>query len=370
MKLTTAKSIKLALFAILGIAILGYAIYTIGKQRNLFGNNITVTGVFKDVSGLKIGNNVRFSGINVGTVSDIRIISDSLVQVELTIEKKVTEFIRQDSRMEISTEGLMGNKVISITPGSRNKPTIQNGDEIKTIEAVQIDEIMEELKNSSVNTSRVTENLAEITDKINQGEGVFGKLFTDTTFTNNLDRISRNTAGLTKNVTKITEKVNQEQGIIGKLLSDTTVANRFSQAGENLLESTENLKEITNKINKGEGVFGKMYTDTSFTKNLDKASKNINYTSERAKEISDNLVKITEDISRGKGFINKLLTDSIFADSLEQTILQIDKSAKELDKAAKTVRKNWFIRTFSSNKEEKEPSKEEKEENPEPQENK
>ena len=360
MKLTVEKSIRLGIFIVLGIAIFAYAIYIVGKQRNLFGNTFAVSGIFKDVSGLKIGSNVRYSGINVGTVSNIRLVNDTLVKVKVTLEDKVHKFIREDSQMEISTEGVMGNKVVNITPGTASKPVVDEGDVLGTVEAVKIDDIMEELRKSSMNTTVVTRNLAEITTKINQGEGVFGKIFTDTSFTNNLDQISRNTATLTENFSTITSNINKEQGVLGRLLSDTSLANEFNLAGKNLLQSTQNLKQITDKINQGEGVFGKIFTDTSFINNLNQSARNLNYTSQQAKTISENLVKITRHMESGKGTINKLLTDSTFADSLDSTLKNINKTAIELDKASETVRNNWFIKTFSSKKEEEKEVKENK----------
>lgn len=345
------------------IAIFSYAIYIIGKQRNLFGNTFTVSGIFKDVSGLKVGSNVRYSGINVGTVSTIKLVNDTLVRVQATLEDKVHPFIREDSRMEIGSEGVMGNKVVNITPGTSTQPVVDEGDVLGTIEAVKIDEILEQLERSSINTTIVTKNLAEITSKINQGEGIFGKLFTDTSFTNNLDKISRNTAQLTRNFSTISGNINEEEGVIGKLLSDTTLAREFDQSGHNLLESTRELKEITEKINQGGGLFGKMFSDTTFTRSLGSSAKNLDYTTRQAKIISKNLAKITRQMESGRGVINKLLTDSVFADSLDGTLKNINKSAKELDQAAETVRKNWFIRTFSSKKQDQEQPEDEEQEN-------
>jgi len=360
--MTIQKSIRLGVFIIVGIAIFAYAIYIIGKQRNLFGNTFNVSGIFKDVSGLKVGSNVRYSGINVGTVSTIKLVNDTLVRVQATLENKVHPFIREDSRMEIGTEGVMGNKVVNITPGSSTQPVVDEGDVLETIEAVKIDEILEQLERSSINTTIVTKNLAKITSKINQGEGIFGKLFTDTSFTNNLDEISRNTAQLTRNFSTISGNINKEEGVIGKLLSDTTLANEFDQSGHNLLESTRELKEITEKINQGGGLFGKMFTDTAFTRSLGNSAENLEYTTRQAKTISENLAKITRQMESGRGVINKLLTDSVFADSLDGTLKNINRSAKELDQAAEIVRKNWFIRTFSSKKQEQEQPEREEEE--------
>lgn len=113
MRLTSSKKIRLWLFIIIGISLFGsavYIIYIIGKPENLIGKNFLVYGIFKDVNGLNVGNNVRYSGVNVGTVSGLKIINDTSVRVKATLENKVHQFIRQDSKMEIGTEGVMEAK--------------------------------------------------------------------------------------------------------------------------------------------------------------------------------------------------------------------------------------------------------------------
>ena len=234
MKPTKQNNRRLGIFVTTGLAILIFAIYYIGSQSNRFGNKFNISGIFNDVSGLKIGNNVRFSGINIGTVVSVHILNDSLVQVDLALQKNVIKFIRKDSKMEIGSEGLMGNKIINIHAGTFNTPNIDEGDILETVEVVQIDAIMRELNISSKNTTIITSNLAEITEKINQGEGIFGKLFTDTSFTNNLERISKNTANLTNDFSYIAEKLSKEEGALGKLLTDTVFAKQIGAFGSNI----------------------------------------------------------------------------------------------------------------------------------------
>src|SRR5690554_5099654 len=110
--------VRLGLFIAGGLTIFVIAIFIIGKQQNLFNPVFKVTTNFFNVSGLQVGNNVRFSGINVGTVDNIRIINDSTVQVNLLIRKDVQQFIKADSEATISSEGIIGDRVIMITQGS------------------------------------------------------------------------------------------------------------------------------------------------------------------------------------------------------------------------------------------------------------
>ncbi len=347
MRDTKKHNIKLGLFVAAGVLLFIFGIYYIGSQVNMFSKKFQISGVFTDISGLKVGNNARFSGINVGTVSKVQIINDSLVRVDLSIQDNVRQFIRKDSKMEIGSEGLMGNKIINIYTGSINVDIVEEGDILETIEVVQIDKILRQLNTSSINTAIITKNVAEITNKINQGEGAFGKIFADETFATNLSKIAEKTAVLTDNFADITDKISKEEGTIGMLLSDTVLANKIYEAGENLHKSTENLAEITEQINNGQGLFGEIFTDTSFTSGLYRAGKNLDYTTERTKILSDNLVKITNEINEGQGIITRLLYDTVFADSIETAVHNINKSAKEVEEAAKVVKRNWLIRLFS-----------------------
>ena len=344
---TKTHNIKLGFFVAIGVLLFILGIYYIGSQINIFSKKIQISGIFTDISGLKVGNNARFSGINVGTVSKVQIINDSLVRVDLSIQENVRQFIRKDSKMEIGSEGLMGNKIVNIYTGSINIDIVEEGDILETIEVVQIDKILRQLNTSSINTAIITKNVAEITNKINRGEGAFGKIFADESFATNLSKIAEKTAILTENFADITEKISKEQGTIGMLLSDTVLANKIYEAGENLQKSTKNLAAITEQINEGKGLFGEIFTDTTFTSGLYRAGKNLDYTTERTMVLSDNLVKITDEINEGRGIISRLLYDTVFADSIEIAVHNINKSAKEVEEAARVVKRNWLIRLFS-----------------------
>ena len=347
MKNTRKKNIRLGSFVGIGIVIFILAIYYIGSQRSIFSKNIMLSGIFEDISGVKIGNDVRFSGINIGTVSRVEILSDSLVKIQLSVQQNVQQFIRKDSKMEIIPEGLMGTKVVNIYAGTNNTDIVEDGDNLETIEAVQIDKILRQLNTSSINTAIITKNIAEITNKINQGEGAFGKIFADESFATNLSKIAEKTAVLTDNFADISGKISNNEGTVGMLLSDTVFANKIYEAGSNLEKSTQNLAVITDQVNNGKGIFGEIFMDTTFISGLSRAGKNLDYTTEKTKTLSDNLVKMTNEINDGQGLISKLIYDTAFADSVEVAVHNVNKGAKELEEAAGVVKRNWLLRLFS-----------------------
>lgn len=353
MKNTRKKNIRLGSFVGIGIVIFILAIYYIGSQRSIFSKNFMLSGVFKDISGVKIGNDVRFSGINIGTVSEVEILSDSLVKIELSIKQDVQQFIRKDSKMEIVPDGLMGTKVVNIYAGTNSTGIVEDGDFLKTIEAVQIDKILRQLNTSSINTTIITKNLAEITNKINNGEGAFGKIFADESFATNLSKIAKKTAILTDNFADISGKISNNEGTIGMLLSDTSLANKIYTAGANLEKSTNNLAIITDQVNNGKGIFGEIFMDTTFISGLSRAGKNLDYTTEKTKTLSDNLVKMTNEINNGQGLISRLIYDTAFADSIEIAVQNVNRGAKELEEAAGVVKRNWLLRLFSKKEKKK-----------------
>src|SRR5664280_2813890 len=116
MKKNTSNKIKLGIFTSLGIAVLILGIYFIGERQQLFRSTFRVSGVFKDVAGLQAGSNVRFSGVNVGTVENISIVSDTSVRVAILIDESTRKFIKKDALASIGSEGLMGNKILIIIP--------------------------------------------------------------------------------------------------------------------------------------------------------------------------------------------------------------------------------------------------------------
>lgn len=183
---------KLGAFSVAALVIAIAAIYYIGKQKNKFGSVLHVYALFSSVSGLKNGSNVRMGGIDVGTVDAINLVTDTTVQVDMIIQKKVQRFIKKDARANISSEGLMGDKVITITAGTPGQPTVVNGDSLKSNVPIETDAIMASLKTSADNAAIITSNLADISSRINSGKGALGRLLHDTTLSSNISSTVKN----------------------------------------------------------------------------------------------------------------------------------------------------------------------------------
>ena len=153
---------KLGMFMILGLSLFIIGIYFIGKNKNMFGSTFGLNTKFRNVSGLKVGNNVRFSGINIGTVERIEFLSDSAVAVHLIIKEEVQKYLKIDAIASIGSDGLMGDKVLTISPGSSSNQIIKDNATIASVKAVEMEDIMKSVKVSVDNAVIITNQLAEL----------------------------------------------------------------------------------------------------------------------------------------------------------------------------------------------------------------
>jgi phospholipid/cholesterol/gamma-HCH transport system substrate-binding protein len=346
MKNKQRRSLTVGLFVTLALIIFITAIYLVGIKENIFGSTVTVSAIFEDVKGLREGDKVRLSGIDIGTVGSIWFLNDNRVIIQMNLEEAAVEFVRKDARATIANEGLMGSKVVMILPGSLASRPVTESDTLGTIEQIDIDDIMKEVQKSSENISVVTGELISITQKINRGDGIFGKIFTDTTFTRNLDAISMNIAEVTRNLNSISEQVNRGQGVMGKLLADTIITAKIDSAGHNFNQIAVNLMEITEQINEGQGVLGRLFTDTALTSNLYLSSKNMEVTTK-------NLMDLTAKLNNDSSALHLFINDEAFADSLQLLLFQLDEGVEEVTNAAEAIQRSGLIRMFSKDKEKK-----------------
>jgi phospholipid/cholesterol/gamma-HCH transport system substrate-binding protein len=194
---------RLGLFVAAGLVLFVATIFYIGRQKHLFNPVFRINSMFKNINGLEIGNNVRFSGINVGTVDNIQIINDSTVQVSLIIDKDVQKFIKTDCFVTIGSEGLIGDKIINITQGNAEQ-IVNEGQFLPSNEPLETDAIMASLKVTGENAEIVSDQLAQILYKINSGKGTFGMLINDSSMATNINstisNLKRSTKGLDENM--------------------------------------------------------------------------------------------------------------------------------------------------------------------------
>ncbi|MCH7414646.1 MlaD family protein [Belliella sp. R4-6] len=291
------KSVLVGVFVLIGIAILVAAILTLGGQQKRFVKSISLKAVFDDVAGLQTGNNVWFSGVKIGTVKKINFYGDSQVEIEMNVEDKSKEYIRKDSKATISSDGLIGNKIIVIYGGTTQAPVVESGDRLISEMPLDTDKMMETLQENNNNLVSITNDLKILTGKIAEGEGIIGAVLTDSTlainFRNillNLESTSVKSNRMLADMTTFSANLNKEGTLFNDLATDKELYSKLQSAvtdlqgtAENAQKMTDNLNTVTNKLNSSDNALGTLLNDAEFNNtlkstfvNLDSSTMNLN----------------------------------------------------------------------------------------------
>jgi phospholipid/cholesterol/gamma-HCH transport system substrate-binding protein len=311
-----SRNIRLGIFVIAGLAFLITVLYMVGEKRSLFGSSIKISAQFYNVNGLMAGNNVRFSGVNVGTVESVEIISDSTVNAIIIIDDDVAKYIKKSAIAAVGTDGLMGNKLININAGaSTETATIEDGDVLKTKRPFETDESLRTLNTTNENIKHITDDLKKITGKINS------------------------------------------QNTIWSLLMDTIVADNVKEAivnikvtGKNAAGATADLQKILADVKKGKGTVGSLMRDTAMAESLKGTLARLNNVADTASIVMSNLDKISKKMNEGDGTVGMLVSDTGFAKDLKTTIKTINSAAEGLDENMEALKHNILLRKYFKNK--------------------
>ncbi|MCB0731091.1 MAG: MCE family protein [Ignavibacteriae bacterium] len=328
---------KLGIFIFLGTVLLVVAIFLIGSKDSLFSDNIYVRTYFDNVEGLRTGAAVRLNGLSVGSVSEVKLMELNRYKVEVTmrINSDVQQFIRLDSEASIETEGIIGSKIVIITPGSKSYEPIQNGGVIMSQSAVNMNQIIAETQDIMRYMKDLTREFTEVLGKVNKGEGTIGKLVNDdelyfeavkivqsantslNTMVDRLDKMTGFIIGLGTGVEDIVanvdsaaidlrsliSKIEQGEGALGALISDESVYDSIKTVVSNLTKTTyaakigteafaENMEAL-----KHNWLFKKYFEERGYWSRTDyeaKINAQIEYLEESKKELDEKILEIQQ----------------------------------------------------------------------------
>ncbi len=259
------KAIIVGIFVFLGLAIFIVTILTLGSQKKTFAKSITIKSLFDDVNGLQKGNNVWYSGVKVGTIKKVFLTGNGNVEVDMSIEQHSRQFIRKDAKARISSDGLIGNKIIVIYGGTLQSPEVESGDILGVQKLLSTDEMMSTLAKNNDNLLEITNGFKVISKRIVDGQGTVGKLLTDETLANDLNatmhtlkRASVNMADLSNSLSVYTSKLQSKGSLANDLVSDTVIFSRLRSTVAQLQQVAatsesvvNNLKSASNDLNSG-----------------------------------------------------------------------------------------------------------------------
>ena len=211
MKTTSGQKIKIGVFVLAGLAALIFAIFLIGNKKGLFSTTFDVYGMFKNVNGLQVGNNARFAGINVGVVEDIEIVNDTTVKVILTVNENVRKFIKKDAKLSIGSDGLMGDKLVVISPGgAESNQEVHSGDKLAAVNPFDVDKIIKKVTGIADDAGNLIAGLSEIVDKVNHGKGSIGRLLNNDQMAKNMENTVKQAQSTMQTVKTSTTTLNTD----------------------------------------------------------------------------------------------------------------------------------------------------------------
>jgi len=317
------RAVFVGLFIALGLIFLLAGILAIGNLKSTFVSKIHISAIFEDVNGLQSGNNVWYSGVKIGTVHELGFYGKSQVRVDVKIDEKARQYIRKDSKMKISTDGLIGNKIIIIYGGTPASPPVEEGDTLGIEIMASTEEMMNTLRANNENLLAITTDFKAISKKIAGGEGTVGRLLNDETLYNSLgttlaslQRSSAHAEKLTASIADYGVKLNQKGALANDLVTDTIIF-------KDVQASVKQLKKLT-------------ITAAEATDNLKTASSNVSIA--------------TSKLDNKSSPLGVLLYDEASAAHLKATLKNLEGGSQKLDEDLRAVQDNFLLRRYFKKK--------------------
>ncbi len=316
MNTTASQKLRLGIFIVIGTLLLTAALYFIGNRQNLFSKNIRLYAQFTNVNGLQLGNNVRYSGIDVGTVNKIRMQSDTIILVEMLIKESMGTHIKKDAVATIGSDGLVGNMIVNILPHESKLPQVVSGDTIPTYSRIGTDDMLTTLNVTNQNAALLTADLLKITTEIIEGKGTLGMLITDSLMAadvrQTIYQLKRTSVGANQAFAELNSylaDIKDSKSVANVLLTDSISGEKMVSILDNLDRSSTEINAITDQISEvletvkdGEGAFHYLTQDETAVKNIDSTLINIK---ESTKLFNENMEALKHNFLF-RGYFKKL----------------------------------------------------------------
>lgn len=301
--------LKTGLLVLVALGVLAVAIMSLGEKGRIFKDTYTLTTRFPQVQGLKKAAPVWLAGVDIGSVGAIRFTREEgsptpVVVLDLIIASEYQELIRKDSIARIDGKGLLGDKIVHITPGSAGAEVLHDGDEVTSEPPMDFSQLVNEAGTAVKNLNAITGDLRVVTGDINEGRGSLGKLFKDKTLYDNLEQTTANLAAFTG-------KLGKSDGSLIKLLNDPKLYDEVTA--------------LVGDLRRGQGTLAKLINDPNL---YDEARGTL----ERAKNVVERVDNVVSKTERGEGNVGKLMTDEELYKNLNKTVTELNDLIADIKK--------------------------------------
>lgn len=297
-----ARLVKVGLLVVVALVLGALGILLIGEESNLFSDKNEYVIFFPTVSGLNEGNPVQLSGVVVGTVSQVTLPTDPAVdqiRIEIEVDERYAQRIREDSKARIKTLGLLGDKYVDLVAGSERAALIEPGGVIPTAPATNVDEILSSGEDVMDNVVQISSSLKTILLRMEQGEGLLGELTTDS---ETGQRVTDSVIETMESVQRVVAQVETGDGLLPRLIRDEELALR--------VESTvAELEGLVQDVRTGDGLLPALLSDAEAKQRFDQILLDLEST-------SGELSGFASDLRQGDGLLPRLLQDEQLADEV------------------------------------------------------
>jgi phospholipid/cholesterol/gamma-HCH transport system substrate-binding protein len=281
-------------------------IFLMSGSGGLFSSKLTLRSYFQDAAGVRIGSAVAFQGVTIGNVKNIRVVTGrelDPVEITMKVDRKYQQFIKQDSKAELTAAGVLGELYVNIDSKGAKKAPIGDNGVLEAQGATQIEDVVKAGQTTMQNMDVLLKRMDRILASVENGEGSVGKFLKDPALFNRADKI------LTEMQSLVSE-VNNGKGSIGKLLKDDELYNRVNT-------SVTKLNKIVDDIDAGKGSAGKFLKDEQLYKNANETIAKAN--------------ALMTDVNSGKGTLGMIAKDPEFAKKVDDltTKLQLILARRE-----------------------------------------
>lgn len=318
----TINHVKLGIFVMAGLGFLILLLYMIGKNQNLFGKTFELRARFTNARGLMWGNNVRFAGIDAGTVTGIEIINDTTIEVTMRLENSIRKHISKNAIASIGTDGLMGNKIVNIEPAATAAAPVESGDVLLSSAATDTDEMLRILSKTNNDLYAIASSLRVTVGRVNESKAIWA-ILEDSTLPANVK----------------------------------STFSEFHQASRSLHDMIGNLEMIVSDIKGGKGSLGKIVEDTSIAATISSMVNRMDRVGREADSLANSIHEIVKgigtDIEKGPGSLNLLLKDKTSADRLSRSLENIEKGTRTFEEDMKALQSNFLFRGYFKKQEKK-----------------
>jgi phospholipid/cholesterol/gamma-HCH transport system substrate-binding protein len=222
-------------------------VVSIGKESAIFHKKSTIRAVVPNVSNLKAGSYVELKGIRIGTVVDIRIISDEEVEIIMNVLQDQIKWIKQDSKVSISTAGLVGDKYVEVYKGSKEaRPFDPEKDVLLSEEGIDVKKIMNTGDSIAKVTERILFKLDHVMTKIEDGQMLVSTISSLNKAANNIEKIS--------------SELREAQ--VGQMVKNVNLSM------VNVSKTSGSLERVLTRIEKGPGTVNSLIYDESIHDDL------------------------------------------------------------------------------------------------------